>query len=53
MYPLLGQGPGGVKGHSGVIGNELADYKAKEVVWEGRAEGLPNIATTAGIRQYH
>ena len=38
-----------VKGHSGVIGNELADWRAKQGVWEGRAMGKPDIATAGGI----
>ena len=41
-----------VKGHNREVGNELADYKAKEGVHMhiGQALGLPDIASPAGIR---
>ena len=39
-----------VKGHSGVIGNELADLRAKKETWMGVRRGNKNIATTGGIR---
>ena len=39
-----------VKGHSGVMGNELADLRAKREVWEGVKRGEKNIATAGGIR---
>ena len=39
-----------VKGHSGVMGNELADLRVKKGVWEGTRRGEANIATAAGIR---
>ena len=40
-----------VKGLSGVMGNEMADLRAKEGVWEGATRGEAGVATTAGIRQ--
>ena len=39
-----------VKGHSGVMGNELADLKAKREAWEGVRRGEKNIATAARIK---
>ena len=41
-----------VPGHSGIIGNELTDYNAKQGVAVGKALSLPSIATPAGIRHY-
>ena len=40
-----------VKGHSGEIGNEIADFKAKEAAIIGRLQHRQSIATPAGIRQ--
>ena len=40
-----------MKGHTGVMGNELADLRAKKGVWEGVQEGGTRIAKAAGIRQ--
>ena len=37
-----------VKGHSAVMGNELADLRAKKGVWVGVRKGEKNIAT-AGV----
>ena len=39
-----------VKGHSGVLGNELADLRAKKEAWVGVRRGDRNIATGGGIR---
>ena len=39
-----------VKGHSGVLGNELADLRAKKEAWIGGRRGEKNIATARGIR---
>ena len=39
-----------VNGHSGVLGNELADMSAKREVWKGVGRGDENIATAGGIR---
>ena len=39
-----------VKGHSAVVGNELADYKAKEEMAVGRAIGYRGVCAPAGIR---
>ena len=39
-----------MKGHSGVMGKELADIRAKKGVWEGVRQGKKNIATAGGIR---
>ena len=39
-----------VKGHSGVMGNELADLRAKKEVWIGSQRGNPGVATAGGIR---
>ena len=41
-----------VKGHSGTVGNELAELKVKEGVALGRHLGLPNIATPVGIKHF-
>ena len=40
-----------VKGHSGVEGDEDADFKARETVWVGQRMHLPSIATPAGTRE--
>ena len=40
-----------VKGHSGVVGNELADYRAKEGAITGKSLNERSIATPAGIKQ--
>ena len=39
-----------VKGHSGVVGNELADLRAKREVWIGSRRGDPGVATVSGIK---
>ena len=39
-----------VKGHSGVIGNQIPDLNAKRVVWEVCRRGDRNVAPAAGIR---
>ena len=39
-----------MKGHSGVLGNELADLRAKREAWMGVRSGAKNIATAGGIR---
>ena len=39
------------KGHSGVAGNEMADYRTKEGAIRGKLLRMPSIATPAGIRQ--
>ena len=39
-----------VKGHSGVLGNEMADLRAKREVWMGARRGDQNIATAGGLR---
>ena len=39
-----------VKGHSGLLGNELADLRAKKEAWMGVRRGGKNIATAGGIR---
>lgn len=41
-----------VPGHSGILGNELAGYKAKQGVRMGAAEGRGNIATPVAIRHH-
>ena len=40
-----------VKGHSGIIGNEYADYKAKAAAANGCLIHQHQTATPAGIRQ--
>ena len=40
-----------VKGHSGVVGNELADRRAKDEVMKGIWNSDRSLATPAGIRQ--
>lgn len=42
-----------VKGHSRVVGDEMADFKAKEGVALGIMKGAKSIATPAGIRQMY
>ena len=39
-------------GHTGIVGTELADYKATQGVHIGMAKGEKNIATPVGIRQH-
>ena len=39
-----------VKGHSRVLGNELADLRAKKEAWVGVRRGDRNIAAAGGIR---
>ena len=41
-----------VPGHSGIMGNELADYMAKKEVSIGKAMNHKDIATPAGIRHH-
>jgi len=40
-----------VKGHDGVVGNEMADARAKREVKRGKRMHEPDIVTPAGIRQ--
>jgi len=39
------------KGHSGVVGNEEADVRARMEVWMGERMHWPDIVTPAGFRQ--
>ena len=41
-----------VPGHAGILGNEMADYKAKQGVHMGMAMGEKNRATPGGIKQH-
>jgi len=40
-----------VKGHEGKEGNEMADTRAKKVVWMGEWMHMPDVVTLAGIRK--
>jgi len=40
-----------VRGHEGIVGSDIADYRAKGAVIRGQVVHKPSIATPAGIRQ--
>ena len=42
---------GWIKGHAGVIGNEVADFRAKTAAIFGRLSNQCQIATPAGLRE--
>ena len=42
-----------VKGHSGVVGNERADKRAKDTVMRGQWMSQPSLATPTGIRHLY